>query len=200
MARKVKFPLEMADGAEVRTIEELKEHFDVESVVGYFTDGRLLNWLQSRYYDDEADKVERLTKDDPQLHKKLCGIFGVESAEDVDPEEIARRQERLNRLKQYTDDREIWNLVDQVAFDQEDLGDFLDEDITLIYLCNNRFTIPLRVTYKTYVGIGKAIAVIRTDKPVDFEKLNITFKKVRCKKCAAIGKNRNYRQLGKSSR
>ena len=179
MARKVKFPLEMADGAQVRTIEELKEHFDVESVVGYFTDGRLLNWLQSRYYDDEADKVERLTKDDPQLHKKLCAIFGVESAQDVDPEEIARRQERLNRLKQYTDDREIWNLVDQVAFDQEDLSDLLDENTTLIYLCNNRFTIPLRITDKTYVGIGKAIAVIRTDKPVDFDKLNITFKKVR---------------------
>ena len=179
MARKIKFALKMADGAEVRTIEELKEHFDVETIVGYFNDGRLLNWLQSRYYDNEADKVEQLKPNDPQLHKKLCAIFGVESAQDVDPEKIARRQERLNRLKQYTDDREIWNLVDQVAFDQEDLGDLLDEDTTLIYLCNNRFTIPLRVTDKTYVGIGKAVAVIRTDKPVDFDKLNITFKKVR---------------------
>ena len=179
MARKVKFPLEMADGAQVRTIDELKEHFDIEKVVGYFTDGRLLNWLKARYYDEEADKVEQLTKDDQQLHKKLCEVFGVESAEDVDPEEIARRQERLNRLKQYTDDREIWNLVDQVAFDQEDLGDLLDEDITLIYLCNNRFTIPLRVTDKTYVGIGKAIAVIRTNKLVDFDALNIKFKGVR---------------------
>ena len=179
MARKIKFPLEMADGAQVRTIDELKEHFDIEKVVGYFTDGRLLNWLKSRYYDEEADKVEQLTKDDRQLHKKLCEIFGVESAEDVDPEEIERRQKRLNRLKQYTDDREIWNLVDQVAFDQEDLGDLLDEDITLIYLCNNKFTIPLRVTDKTYVGIGKAVAVIRTNKIVDFDELNIKFKSVR---------------------
>ena len=39
MARKIKFPLKMADGAEVRTLDELKEHFDVESVVGYFSDG-----------------------------------------------------------------------------------------------------------------------------------------------------------------
>lgn len=179
MAKKVKFPLEMADGAQVRNIDELKEHFDIEKVVGYFTDGRLLNWLQSRYYEDEADKVEQLTANDSQLHKKLCEIFGVESAEEVDPEEIARRQERLNRLKQYTDDREIWNLVDQVAFDQEDLGDLLDEDATLIYLCNNRFTIPLRVTDKNYVGIGKAVAVIRSNKFVDFDALNIKFKGVR---------------------
>ena len=178
MAKKIKFPLKLADGTEARTLDELKEHFDIESVVGYFSDGRLLNWLRSRYYDDEADKVEQLTKDDPQLHKKLCEIFGVESEEEVDPEEIARRQERLNRLKQYTDDKEIFERVDQVAFDQEDLSDLLDEDISLIYLCANRFTIPLRVTHKTYVGIGKAVAVIRSNKIVDFDALNIEFKKV----------------------
>ena len=32
----------MADGAQVRTLDDLKEHFDIEKVVGYFTDGRLL--------------------------------------------------------------------------------------------------------------------------------------------------------------
>ena len=179
MARKVKFPLKMADGAEVRTIDELKEHFDLEAIVGYFSDGRLLTWLQSRYYDEEADKVATLDKNDSQIHKKLCAIFGVESEEEVDPEEIARRQERLNTLKQYTADREIWERVDQVAFNQEDLGDLLDEDATLIYLCANRFTIPLRATGKEYVGIGKAIAIIRSKEPVDFDNLNIKFKGVR---------------------
>ena len=180
MARKIKFALKMADGTEVRTIEELKEHFDVETVVGYFNDGRLLNWLQSRYYDNEADKVEQLTKDDPQLHEKLCAIFGVKSeVEELDLEEISRRHERLNKLKQYTADENILAHVDQVAFDQEDLGDLLDEDATLIYLCNNRFTIPLRVTDKTYIGVGKAIAVIRSNKLVDFDALNIKFKGVR---------------------
>ena len=178
MAKKIKFPLKLADGTEARTLEELKEHFDINSVVGYFSDGRLLNWLKARYYDDEADKISQLAKDDSQLGKKLCEIFGVESEEDVDPEEIARRQERLNHLKQYTDDRDIWERVDQVAFDQEDLGDLLDEDMTLIYLCNNRFTIPLRLTDKTYVGVGKAVAVIRSNKIVDFDALNIEFKKI----------------------
>ena len=180
MARKIKFALKMADGAEVRTIDDLKEHFDVETVVGYFNDGRLLNWLKSRYYDNEADKVEQLKPNDPQLHKKLCAIFGVKSeVEELDLEEISRRHERLNKLKQYTDDEKILAHVDQVAFDQEDLGDLLDEDATLIYLCNNRFTIPLRVTDKTYIGVGKAIAVIRSNKLVDFDALNIKFKGVR---------------------
>ena len=77
MAKKVKFPLKMADGAEVRTLDELKEHFDIESVVGYFHDGRLLNWLKARYYDPEAEQVEQLVKGDKDISQKLCAIFGV---------------------------------------------------------------------------------------------------------------------------
>ena len=179
MAKKIKFPLEMSNGEQVRTLDELKENFDIESVVGYFNDGRLLNWLQARYYDEEADKISALSKDDPQLQKKLCDIFGVESkGEEIDVEEIANRQERLNRLKQYTDDKEILERVDLVAFNQEDLGDLLDEEKPLIYLCHNKFIIPLRETHKTYIGIGKAVAVIRSEEIVDFEELNIKFENV----------------------
>lgn len=179
MAKKIKFPLEMSNGEQVRTLDELKENFDIESVVGYFNDGRLLNWLQARYYDEEADKISALSKDDPQLQKKLCDIFGVESKdEEINVEEIANRQERLNRLKQYTDDKEILERVDLVAFNQEDLGDLLDEEKPLIYLCHNKFIIPLRETHKTYIGIGKAVAVIRSSKTVDFDEKHIKFKDV----------------------
>lgn len=180
MAKKVKFALEMANGEQVRNLEDLKEHFDIDKVVSYFNDGRLLTWLKSRYYEDEAEQVEQLTKNDPELPKKLCAIFGVESEiEELDVEENARRTERLNKLKQYTDDREILKKVDLVAFDQEELGDLLDEGESEIYLCNNKFTIPLRVKNKTYIGVGKAIAVIRTNKLFDFDAVNITFKNVR---------------------
>ena len=179
MAKKIKFPLKLADGAEVRSLEELKEHFDIESVVGYFNDGRLLTWLRSRYYEPEADQIERLDKGDSQLHKKLYAIFGVESkVEEIDVEKIAERQKRLNRLKQYTYDKEILERVDLVAFDQEDLSDLLDEEKPLIYLCGNKFVIPLRETHKTYIGVGKAIAVIRSNKIVDFDSLNIEFKNI----------------------
>ena len=192
MARKVKFPLKLADGTEARTLEELKEHFDVKSVVGYFNDGRLLTWLRARRYEYEEKFVEQLAKDDKDVAKKLCEIFGVESEEDVDPEEIARRQERLNRLKQYTFDKEILERVDQVAFDQEDFSDLLDENESLIYLCNNQFVIPLRETHKTYIGVGKAVAVIRSNKIVDFDALNIEFKNVTFDdKYAAILKTRD---------
>lgn len=68
--------------------------------------------------------------------------------------------------------------VDKVAFDQEELAYLLDEDAKEIFLCENRFVIPLRMKNKNYIGVGKAIAVIRRNEPVDFDKLNITFKNV----------------------
>ena len=49
MARKIRFPLKMKNGAEVRTLDELKENFDLESVLGYFADGKLSTWLADRY-------------------------------------------------------------------------------------------------------------------------------------------------------
>lgn len=139
----------------------------------YFHNDKLLKWLEDRYYDDEADAVKKLSPDDENLAQKLCKIFGIESAE-----EILRRAERLDELKKYTDDENIWANIDKVAFDQEDLADLLDEDIKEIFLCNNRFSIPLRVRGKKYIGIGNAVAIIRNDKPVNFQSLGIEFKNV----------------------
>ena len=172
MAKK-RFALIMKDGLEVRNIDDLKAHFDMNSVVREFKDGRLLTWLEDRYYDEEAAAIKKILPGDDYLAQKLCKIFGVET-----PEDVARRAERLNRLKNYTSDKNILANVDRVAFDQEDLADLLDEDVDEIYLCANRFVIPLRMKNKNYIGVGNAIAVIRSKEPVDFGKLNIKFKKI----------------------
>ena len=173
MAKKERFALMMEDGAQVRNIDDLKAHFDVGSVVRDFSSGKLLTWLEDRYYDDEADAIRAINDNDACLGAKLCKIFGVET-----PEEIERRLQRLNRLKQFTNDEKILSKVDCVAFDQENLADLLDEGVDEIYLCENRFVIPLRMKNKVYIGVGNAIAVIRSKEPVDFAKINITFKNV----------------------
>ena len=67
----------MKNGAEVRTLDELKENFDLESVLGYFTDGRLTTWLADRYYDEKAEAVAALSADTPDLNAKLCEILEV---------------------------------------------------------------------------------------------------------------------------
>lgn len=180
MARrfKVKQPL-MVNGVEVRDIRMLRENFDVEVLLGYAFDGKLAKWLRERFYDEEADEIDALNEDDPQedLEDKMYDIFQVDPP--MSEEEIAWRNERLARLKEYTDDEEILENVDNVAFDQEDLSELIEDDVEEIYLCGGRFTIPLKVENKTYIGIGDAVAFIRSNVPVDFDDLNIHFKDIR---------------------
>lgn len=173
MKRKERCSLLMADGAEVRNIDDLKAHFDIGAVVKHFKEGNLLTWLDERYYDDEAAAIKEISLNDDNLEQKICAVFGIEP-----PEEVVRRAERLNRLKNYTADKNILANVDKVAFDQEDLADLLDEGVDEIYLCANRFVIPLRMKNKIYIGVSEAVAVIRSKNPVDFGEIGIKFQNV----------------------
>ncbi len=79
MARKIKFALEMADGTKVRSnLEELREHFDIKSIMGYFLSGKLQEWLEDRYYENEAEQLSQLNKDASDIHAQVCNILGVE--------------------------------------------------------------------------------------------------------------------------
>lgn len=91
--------------------------------------GKLTTWLKDRYYDNEAMAVEALSADDEKLGKKLCEILKVsytENAEEVDIDTIKRRNEKLALLRQFTDEKNIIDNVDRIAFNQDDLLDILD--------------------------------------------------------------------------
>ncbi|MBR1806084.1 MAG: hypothetical protein IJ774_06845, partial [Selenomonadaceae bacterium] len=180
----VKFPLKMADGFNANTLEQLKEHFDIKSVVGYFYDRRLIRWLKINGYAEELSAVEKLSKLDRDLGRKLGAIFGfeIDGGEDDDPNITVI----MNRMKQLTADKKLLAQIEkdlrdgsaivvrtQKEFDAE--AQYCDR----IYLAGNQFTIPLDETDKAYVGIGEsARAVIKSDKIVDFDALNITFEKI----------------------
>jgi len=78
MAKKIKFPLVLRDDQRAHTIEELREYFDPERMYGYFRDGKLLTWLEDRYYDDEARQIRELNPDEDGMMKKLCSVLSVE--------------------------------------------------------------------------------------------------------------------------
>lgn len=183
MAKKIKFPLMMKDDVQARNLDELKENFDLDKAIGYFLDGKLLTWLEARYYDTEAEAVRNLNKDDADVHRRLCKIFGVEyhagEVPEIDMEAVEERNRRLTELKQYTSDAKILEKIDHVAFDQEEMADLLDDGVNEIYLCNNSFTIPLRVENTRYIGVGKVEAVIRSTEEVDFAAKGIEFENVK---------------------
>ena len=182
MRKKIKLPLEMADGVKVRTLDELKDNWSLEKVVENYLNGRLATWLNDRYYTELAEQVDALAEvqDNTALQKELCRIFDVDFAdeEDIDVDAVNERNHKLDILRQYTADDTVLKNVDIVAFDQEELGDILDSGENVIYLFNNTFSIPLSVKNKKYIGIGKAECIIHSKDVVDFTELGIEFDNV----------------------
>ena len=182
MRKKIKLPLEMADGVKVRTLDELKDNWSLEKVVENYLNGRLATWLNDRYYTELAEQVDALAEvqDNTALQKELCRIFDVDFAdeEDIDVDAVNERNHKLDILRQYTADDTVLKNVDIVAFDQEELGDILDSGENVIYLFNNTFSIPLSVKNKKYIGVGKAECIIHSKDVVDFAELGIEFENV----------------------
>lgn len=181
MAKKIRFSLEMENGTEVRELEELKESFSLERVLYYIDNGRLFTWLRDRYHDDVAEQIQELDRDDPDYNKKLCGIFEVEYDESAaeDMERAAERARKLALLKELTDDSSYASKIDSMAFDQDDLYDLLDDGITEIYLCGERFSVPLGKKGISYIGVNKPTVVISSKMVVDFSEKNITFTNIK---------------------
>ena len=183
MARKIKFALEMKDGAKVRnSLEELRENFDLEKAVGYFLSGKLTEWLEDRYYEDEAEALDAIDKDAPDLRARLCEALGVECAddEDLDVGALERLNEKKAILRQKTSDEAIIANADKTALTQEDLADLLDMDEPVIYLCGDSFNIPARVKNKKYIGVlGTPTISIKANSQEDLDAKGIVFENVK---------------------
>ena len=178
MARKVKFPLELKDGYLARSnIEEVRAHFDLEKIIAQFHNGRLKIWLDDHYLPEMAAQVAALDGDAPDLAAQLCAILGAEgvTADAVDSYAIRERERKLQKLRQCTSNERYLNMVEYAAFDQKDLDDVLRNNPTEILLCSGEFHIPLVAKQRTYYGIGNVVAVIDSERLVDFEKLGIRF-------------------------
>ena len=179
MARKIKFALEMKNGVKVRSnLEELRENFDLEKAVGHFLSGKLIEWLEDRYYEDEAKKLSALDKDSADFRGQLCAILGVEydGGDELDVATLERLNEKKIFLRQKTDDKSIIDNAARTALNQEDLSYLLDMDEPTIYLCDESFNIPIRIENKKYIGIlGTPKISINANSQADLDAKNISF-------------------------
>ena len=178
MARKVKFPLELRDGYLARSnIEEVRTHFDLEKIIAQFHNGRLKVWLDDHYLPEMAEQVAALDGNAPDLPAQLCAVLGVEgvTTENVDSSLIQKREEKRQRLSQYTTNPILCDMAEFAAFEQSDLDALIDEGAREIILCNNAFRIPLLAENRKYYGVGKAVAVIESDTSIDFAGRGIEF-------------------------
>ena len=205
LKRNIKFPLVMQDNVQVRTLAELIQAFHLESVMGYFRDGRLITWLEQRNYHDEAQQVAKLDPIDRESAKKLCDIFGVaftESAQ-IEVEQILLKTEKTEKVTQITEDEQVLENIDFVARSQQELDRLLKEGATEIYLLGDNFKVRQKYRYVKYIGLNKPAVTLLTenkkfqarDNGIDFENVKLTAtEKIRLiktslEKCA-IDKNR----------
>lgn len=162
MAKKIRFSLEMENGTKIRTLDELRENFSLTKVVEYFDNQKLFHWLEDRYYTEQVEKLKQLNREDADFYRKICHIFEVEYREkDEDIDEKLEVEKRKAQLKQFTDDKTVLEHVHQVAFNQDELYDLLDDNISDIYLCGEIFRIPLAKENVSYIGVNTPI--IRVD-------------------------------------
>lgn len=172
--RNARLPLVMQDGTEIHTLQDLRDNFSVERILDSWNTGELKTWLKDRYYGDIIDEITAV-EGDADIHGKLYIIFGVRNPAIVQQEKDKERvrQERLEKLKagvESDDDfEEFKNHINEMAFSQDELYDFLDEGITNIYLCGNKFEIPLEVRGISYYGVNKPLALIRVKEKIDLE-------------------------------
>ena len=104
----IKSPLKMKNGAEVRTLDELKENFDLESVLSYYLNGQLVTWLRNYYYDNIADKVEALDSASDDIPRQLCNIIGVEYVEvGITIDDIKEKLEHRKMLQELLPEEEL---------------------------------------------------------------------------------------------
>ena len=174
MAKKIRFSLEMENGRKIRTLDELRENFSLTKVVEYFDDQKLFHWLEDRYYTEQVEKLKQLNREDADFYRKICHIFEVEYREkDEDIDEKLEVEKRKAQLKQFTDDKTVLEHVHQVAFNQDELYDLLDDNISDIYLCGEIFRIPLAKENVSYIGVNTPIIRVESQKCIDWEKTKI---------------------------
>ena len=166
--RKPTFPLRMDDGTEARSLEELKEHFSLPKVLDYLKNGTLVTWMRDRNLNDMADQVQELDPENRDSIKQLCRILGFSKEE-------ACRFDRIFLLKRYTTDRTYEDVTDRIAFNQDELLELLNKGEKEIYLCGDKFSIPLDQSGVRSIGINTPTAVIASREKVNWKEKGISF-------------------------
>ena len=172
MAKKT-FALEM-NGIEIKTLEDLRENFNLEKAVEYFKSGELVDWLENLFYDDEVEKIEDISADDKNLSQKICAALDVECDEDLEFTQRVREKKKI--LAEKTDDENIIDNAMTTALNQDDLANLLHMDYPTIFLCGENFTVPIRVENKKYIGVLSTPKIkIKANSQSDLDVKNISF-------------------------
>lgn len=197
MAKKIKFPLEFSNGIKVRTLEELQQYADVETILRYYHNKKLKIWLEARDYNEIVSQIISIDTTDASYVNTLCNILGIEYENlDVEVHEIQKNEEKLNRLRCLTSDENILSNVENIVFNQQELDELVIQKPELIYLCadeNQTYTINKESKNIRYIGLfGKPSIQVEAENIRELFDIGIKFKDVVLPEQLQIGLCSNF--------
>ncbi|WP_128100330.1 hypothetical protein [Paenibacillus sp. DCT19] len=186
LKRNIKFPIRLKNGQQVRTLEELKANFEIETVIEYYLDGRLVNWLEQRYYTKEAQLLQNLNENSDTLPLEISNMFGVDfNQSGFNYQEYTKKRAKLEVISKYTSDQVILSNNEYVAESQTELQ-MLYEKITdhsrTLYLLNTTneiFNISDELSNITYIGINNPTVNLIGNHTFDASGKRIVFQNVK---------------------
>ena len=178
MARKIRFGLNMPEKQNIRTLEELKQYFDLKAVLEYYFNNKLTEWLNDRGYASIAEQLNALDRDKDDFEENVCKIFGAqykaESAGVVTAEDVEALVDRKEEIRKYTDDVNILENAGNVAFNQAELNALVKDDSSkTVYLLGKEFTLTAKYKNKTYIGLNNPTVKFADVPEVTLEELGI---------------------------
>lgn len=178
MARKIRFGLNMPGKQNIRTMEELKQYFDLKAVLEYYFNNKLTEWLNDRGYASIAEQLNALDRDKDDFEENVCKIFGAqykaEAAGAVTAEDVEALVDRKEEIRKYTDDVNILENAGNVAFNQAELNALVkDDNSKTVYLLGKEFTLTAKYKNKTYIGLNTPMVKFIDVPEVTLEELGI---------------------------
>ena len=174
MARKIRFGLNMPGKQNIRTMEELKQNFDFKTVLEYYFNGKLTDWLNDRGYKEYAEQVATLDSEKDDFEESLCKIFGAEYTAAATAEDVEALVDRKEEIRKYTDDVEILENAGSVVLTQKELNVLVNGDEKqTVYLIGKEFKLNGQFRNKTYIGLNNPQVKFINLPEQDLEKASI---------------------------
>lgn len=177
--KRIKFPLVMKNGKEVRDIEALRENFDIESTAEYYSNGKLERWLENNYYDDILEKVWKLTGNETDFGERLADALGAEwnTSEKINLQSIMKQTELREQLKPYVSEERLEGM-EHIADTQEELERLARSGCSSVYLFGKTFSIMEWMNNIEFIGINHPVVNLEMQGREEFQKKKIKFRDV----------------------
>ena len=166
----------MAEGIQVRELEELQQYFDLERAIEYFANGKLQKWLANTYNDDILEEIEQLTGQEKNFISEFTRALGVNNDKDLNVQEVINKSSLIEKLKEFFPSEKAEEIAPFTAETQEELKKLTDKKCEKIYLLHNKFYISSGIKNIQFIGVGNPQIEVEAKERKEFGKQKIRFK------------------------